>query len=111
MQVAYQEEAEDMESIKKWTLSLCNKRTKLYEPAKNPFPALVQRLFRPRFCREIACISIDGTIYGVAGKGFFAGSYSFVRLLHRLRVHGFKLSISSACSSYATCIGASFVPA
>ena len=39
MQVAYQEEAEDMESVKTWTLSLCNKRTKLYEPAKNPFPS------------------------------------------------------------------------
>ena len=27
MQVAYEEEAEDMESLKTWTLSLCNKRT------------------------------------------------------------------------------------
>ena len=31
MQVAYQEDAEDMESLKTWTLSLRNKRTKQYE--------------------------------------------------------------------------------
>ena len=39
MQEAYQEEAEDMESLRTWTVSLSNKRTKQYEPAKNPFPA------------------------------------------------------------------------
>ena len=53
--------------------------------------ALVQPLFRPRFTPEFARISIDGTICGVAGNGFLSGSYSFVRLLHRLRVLVFKL--------------------
>ena len=39
-----------------------------------------------------------------------AGSWRFVRILHRVRVYGFKLSIPLASCSYATWISATIVP-
>ena len=66
--------------------------------------ALVQRLFRARISRQCEWIS------NAQETDYFAGSWGFVRLLHKLRVCIFELFYPLPSCWYGTCISAQFVP-
>ena len=96
MQVAYEEEAEDMESLKTWTLSLCIKRTKLYEPANNPFlatPYIVPsmeihaisllHLGRNKGCTNASSISRRGWGYGEFFFNFYDNKFDALAQVNR----------------------------
>ena len=75
--------------------------------------ALVQRLFRPRVSRELREFQLTALIRPYTAlyeTDLLAGSYRFVRLLHRLSVYILKLSFPLVSCWYATCISATFAP-
>ena len=71
--------------------------------------ALVQRLFRPGKGASLREFPLTAE-YASEVTQLFVGSLRFVRLLYRLTVYSFKLSIPLASSLYATCISGTLVP-